>query len=209
MLSYFFPKPSTREIIRDHQRTIRRAGREIERSISEIKNEEKKMTSDMKAKAKMGEIDTVRIMARDIAHKRSLINQMSTTQMRLNAIHSQLTLLKVNEPVFRAMIGTTQAVSAINRHLKLPELQRSMMEFEKQNEMLKQTMETMDDTISDTMSAPEETQVSESMVQQIMEEISISVENDLISVPSNNHAVKTQSSSSNVQILERQPIEKR
>lgn len=201
MLSYFFPPKSTREILRENRRSIDRAKREITRTTSEIQREEKAALNLLKKRAKEGgDVNELKVMAREIAHKRALIIQMNASVMRLNAVQSQLLLMQANESIARAMMGASHAVAAINKQLKLPELNRALREFEKQTMLMEQSTENMQDVIDNVMTAPETNEESEDMVNQVLSEISLDVQNDLISAPANSPTFFTQNGPPSVQI---------
>ena len=186
MLSYFYPPKSTREIVRENRRSIDRAKREILRAASDLQVEEKKTLNVLKKRAKEGaEASELHLMAREIAHKRSLAIQMKSSITRLDAVYSQLLRMQAEESIARAMMGVTQAVSSINRQLNLPQLNRALHEFEKQNMLMEQTSENMQEAIDNVMAAPESGEAPEEMVNQILSEISLDVQNDLISAPRN------------------------
>jgi charged multivesicular body protein 2A len=50
-----------------------------------------------------------------------------------------------------AMKGVTKALGAMNKRMNLPEIQKIMREFEKQNETMEMTSETMGDAIDDAI----------------------------------------------------------
>ena len=49
--------------------------------------------------------------------------------------------------VLQAMKGVTKAMQSMNSQMKLPEIQKIMMEFEKQTEMMDMKEEMMNDVI--------------------------------------------------------------
>ncbi len=50
---------------------------------------------------------------------------------------------------FQAMKGVTKAMQSMNNQMKLPEIQKIMMEFEKQTEMMDMKEEMMNDVIGE------------------------------------------------------------
>ena len=51
----------------------------------------------------------------------------------------------------QAMKGATQALGSMNKTMNLPSLQRIAMEFERENDIMEQRQEMMDDAIDDAM----------------------------------------------------------
>ena len=50
----------------------------------------------------------------------------------------------------QAMKGVTKAMTSMNRQMKLPEIQKIMMEFEKQSEIMDMKEEMMSDVIGES-----------------------------------------------------------
>ena len=59
----------------------------------------------------------------------------------------------------------------MNRNMNLPAIQRIAMEFERENDMMDQRQEMMDDAIDDTFEDEEEE--SDEIVNQVLDEIGI------------------------------------
>lgn len=72
----------------------------------------------------------------------------------------------------QAMKGATTALGSMNRSMNLPALQRIAMEFERENDVMEQRQEMMDDAIDDAMDVGEEEE-GEEVVEQVLEEIGI------------------------------------
>ena len=72
-----------------------------------------------------------------------------------------------------AMRGATKAMMAMNSAVKMPQMQKIMMEFEKQSDIMEQKQEMMEDTMDSVMDEGDEEEQSEEIVEQIMSELNI------------------------------------
>lgn len=72
----------------------------------------------------------------------------------------------------QAMKGATMALGSMNRTMNLPSLQRIAMEFERENDIMEQRQEMMDDAIDDAMDVGIEEEGDE-VVEQVLEEIGV------------------------------------
>ena len=72
----------------------------------------------------------------------------------------------------QAMKGATVALGSMNRSMNLPALQRIAMEFERENDIMEQRQEMMDDAIDDVMDVGVEEEGDE-VVEQVLEEIGV------------------------------------
>lgn len=79
---------------------------------------------------------------------------------------------RTNEQMMQAMKGATMALGSMNKSMNLPQLQRIAMEFERENDIMEQRQEMMDDAIDDAMDVGEEEE-GEELVEQVLEEIGI------------------------------------
>jgi charged multivesicular body protein 2A len=77
-----------------------------------------------------------------------------------------------------AMKGATQVLGTMNRNMNLPQLQRIAMEFEKENDIMDQRQEMMDDAIDDVTGLEDEAEGDE-IVEQVMEELGVDLKNSV------------------------------
>lgn len=78
--------------------------------------------------------------------------------------------------MMQSMKGATQILGSMNRQMNLPQLQRIAMEFERENDIMDQRQEMMDDAIDD-MNGPEEEGETDEIVDQVLEEIGVDLKN--------------------------------
>lgn len=74
--------------------------------------------------------------------------------------------------MMQAMKGATTALGSMNRSMNLPALQKIAMEFERENDVMEQRQEMMDDAIDDAMDVGAEEE-GEEVVEQVLEEIGV------------------------------------
>lgn len=71
----------------------------------------------------------------------------------------------------------------MNRSMNLPALQRIAMEFEKENDIMDQRQEMMDDAIDDVTGLEEDEEAGDEIVNQVLDEIGVKLEGQLANVP--------------------------
>uniref|UniRef100_A0A8C6YIT9 Charged multivesicular body protein 2A n=1 Tax=Nothoprocta perdicaria TaxID=30464 RepID=A0A8C6YIT9_NOTPE len=98
-----------------------------------------------------GHPDAVKIMAKDLVRTRRYIKKFITMRANVQAVALKIQTLKSNNSMAQAMKGVTKAMATMNRQLKLPQIQKIMMEFEKQAEIMDMKEELMSDAIDDAM----------------------------------------------------------
>ena len=72
----------------------------------------------------------------------------------------------------QSMKGATSLLGSMNRSMNLPALQRIAMEFEKENDIMDQRQEMMDDAIDDVTGLEDEEE-GEEVVREVLDEIGI------------------------------------
>jgi len=83
-----------------------------------------------------------------------------------------LQTVRTNEQMMQSMKGATRILGSMNRSMNLPALQRIAMEFERENEIMDQRQEMMDDAVDDAMGVDDEAEGDE-VVEQVLEEIGV------------------------------------
>merc|ERR1719219_1533022 len=82
-----------------------------------------------------------------------------------------------------AMKGVTKAMGSMNKQMKLPEIQKIMMEFEKQSEIMDMKGEMMEDAIDDVMGDEDDEEESDAIVNQVLDELGLQLNDKLGDVP--------------------------
>lgn len=103
----------------------------------------------------------------------------------------------------QAMKGATTALGAMNKSMNLPQLQRIAMEFEKENDIMDQRQEMMDDAIDDAMDTGVEEEGDE-VVEQVLEEIGVDLSQS-VGVPRQSRRCQTLWLTEDFTSLERPP----
>jgi charged multivesicular body protein 2A len=72
----------------------------------------------------------------------------------------------------------------MNKQMNIPAMQRIMMEFEKQNDMMDMKQEMMSDTMDDVLEQENEDEESEEIINKVLDEIGINLSSQLLEAPS-------------------------
>eukprot|EP01119_Soliformovum_irregulare_P002338 TRINITY_DN12611_c0_g1_i1.p1 TRINITY_DN12611_c0_g1~~TRINITY_DN12611_c0_g1_i1.p1 ORF type:complete len:218 (-),score=66.49 TRINITY_DN12611_c0_g1_i1:95-748(-) len=183
-MEFLFGKKKTlKEILREHQRTLNRSIRELDRERTALQNQEKKITVEIKKLAKQGQMGAVRIMAKDLVRTRANVTKFYKMRTELQAVSLRIQVMKSHQSMAEAMRGVTKVMMTMNRQMNLPAMQRIMMEFEKQNEMMDMKQEMMSDTMDDVLEGEAEEEETEEIVNQVLDDLGISLSSQLADAP--------------------------
>eukprot|EP00158_Paraphelidium_tribonemae_P001513 Partr_v1_DN24497_c0_g1_i2_m66252 putative Charged multivesicular body protein len=87
--------------------------------------------------------------------------------------------MQSNAAMAEAMKGVTKAMKSMNKRINMPAIQKIMMEFEKESEIMDMKEDMMNDAIDDAVEEEEDEEESEAIVQQVLDEIGISFDQSL------------------------------
>merc|ERR1719174_2120544 len=125
--------------------------------------------------AKAGQMDAVKIMAKDLVRTRKAIKKFMLMKANIQAVSLKIQTLKSQNSMAQAMKGVTKAMMMMNKQMKLPEIQKIMQEFEKQSEIMDMKEEMMNDVMDDE----EET---DAIVTQVLDELGLQLGDQLSGV---------------------------
>ena len=112
-------------------------------------------------------------MAKDLVRTRNAAKKFMLMKANIQAVSLKITTLKSNHAMAQAMKGVTKAMATMNKKMNLPEIQKIMMEFEKQSEIMDMKEEMMDDAIDSALGDDDDEVEGDKIVTQVLEEIGI------------------------------------
>uniref|UniRef100_A0A8P4GJN7 Charged multivesicular body protein 2a n=1 Tax=Dicentrarchus labrax TaxID=13489 RepID=A0A8P4GJN7_DICLA len=175
----FGRRKSPEELLKQNQRALNRAMRELDRERMKLEQQEKKIIADIKKMAKT----LVKIMAKDLVRTRRYVKKFIMMKANIQAVSLKIQTLKSNNSMAQAMKGVTKAMATMNRQLKLPQIQKIMMEFERQSEIMDMKEEMMNDAIDDAMGDEDDEDESDAIVSQVLDELGLSLSDELSNLP--------------------------
>lgn len=178
-----FKKKTPTELIRENKRMIDRAIRDMDRERVKMETQEKKVIADIKKTAKSGQMDAVKVMARDLVRTRQHIKKMMLMKANMQAVSLKMTTMKSQHTMAQSMKGVTKAMGRMNSSMNLPQIQKTMAEFAKQSEMMEMKGEMMDDAIDDAMDDGETEEDTDQLVGQILGELGIEMMGAINAIP--------------------------
>ena len=160
------------ERLRKNQRSLDKAIRELDQVRAKLEKQEKTLVAQIKQSAQKGQMGAAKIQAKDLVRTRRYIEKFYGMRSQLQKISLRLQTYRTNEQMMQAMKGATVALGSMNKSMNLPQLQRIAMEFERENDIMEQRQEMMDDAIDDAMDVGVEEEGDE-VVEQVLEEIGV------------------------------------
>lgn len=179
----FGKKVTPEELLRKNQRALNKAVRDLEREKLKMEQQEKKIIADIKKLAKEGQMDAVKIMAKDLVRTRKYVKKFMLMKANIQAVSLKIQTLRSQNAMATAMKGVTKAMQSMNRQLNLPQIQRILQEFEKQSEIMDMKEEMMNDAIDDAMEGDDDEEETDAVVSQVLDELGLQLNEELGSLP--------------------------
>jgi len=179
----FGRKKTPDELLRQNQRALNKAMSELDRERAKMEQQEKKIIADIKKMAKQGQMDAVKIMAKDLVRTRRYVKKFMLMRANIQAVSLKIQTLKSQSAMANAMKGVTKAMGSMNKQMKLPEIQKIMMEFEKQSEIMDMKGEMMEDAIDDVMGDEDDEEESDAIVNQVLDELGLQLNDKIGDAP--------------------------
>jgi len=141
-----------KEQVNEWCKKLRKEERALERQVTAIRREEAKVTRSLKEAAKKGDKDVCKILAREVVGSRKAVNKIYAAKANLNSVQLQMKGQLAQVRIAGALSSSTDVMKAMQQLVKLPEIQKTMMEMSREmmkagiiEEMLEDTMEGLGD----------------------------------------------------------------
>eukprot|EP01100_Stratorugosa_tubuloviscum_P004642 TRINITY_DN2167_c4_g1_i1.p1 TRINITY_DN2167_c4_g1~~TRINITY_DN2167_c4_g1_i1.p1 ORF type:complete len:233 (-),score=106.65 TRINITY_DN2167_c4_g1_i1:32-688(-) len=184
-MEFFFGKRKTpREMIRENQRLIKKAQRELEREIRGLESQEKRTIMEIKQLANKNQMPAAKLLAKEIVRNRKQVEKLYKLRTQMQSLYLRLQTMASTAAIVDAMKSATSALKRMNNSLNVPEMQALMMEFERQSEMMDMKNEIINDTVEGLVDdEQEEEEQTEELVNKLMDEICFNLSSQMASVP--------------------------
>lgn len=81
--------------------------------------------------------------------------------------------MRTNEQMMQSMKGATKILGGMNRSMNLPQLSKIAMDFERENDMMEQRQDTMEDAMDDALGFEEDDIESDEIINKTLDEIGV------------------------------------
>ncbi|XP_049384621.1 vacuolar protein sorting-associated protein 2 homolog 2 [Solanum stenotomum] len=188
--SIFKKKTSPKEALRSSKREMAVATRGIEREISSLQMEEKKLVAEIKQTAKTGNEAATKILARQLVRLRQQIVNLQGSRAQIRGVATHTQALYASTSMSTGMKGATKAMSAMNKQMAPAKQVKVIREFQKQSSQLDMTIEMMSESIDETLDKDEAEEETEELTNQVLDEIGVDIASQLSSAPKGRIASK-------------------
>ncbi|PLW32267.1 hypothetical protein PCANC_18982 [Puccinia coronata f. sp. avenae] len=127
---------SPAERMREHQRSLQKATQKLDQERTKLESQEKQLIIDIKSNANKGQMNSCKVMARDLFRTRRYVAKFYSMRTQLQAVSLRLQTIRSNQQMAEAMQGATRAMGMMSRTMNLPQIQEIHIDFEKESSVM-------------------------------------------------------------------------
>ncbi|KAG5413520.1 hypothetical protein IGI04_001087 [Brassica rapa subsp. trilocularis] len=165
-MNIFKKKTTPKDALRTSKREMAVATRGIEREITSLQMEEKRLVAEIKKTAKTGNEAATKILARQLVRLRQQITNLQGSRAQIRGVTTHTQALYASTSISSGMKGATTAMVAMNK------------------------IEMMSEAIDETLDKDEAEEETEDLTNQVLDEIGVGVASLLSSAPKGRIATK-------------------
>ena len=166
-MNIFAKRKTPQEQLRENNRALQRTMRELDREKQRLENEQVKIANDIRKMAKQNQMDTVKIMAKDLVRTRTYVTKLVKMRANIQAISLNMQTLKSTAQMSDSMKQVTRTLVQMNKQMKLPALQKTLREFEKESSKMEMKQDMISDAMDDVFEGEGDDEATDTVVQQV------------------------------------------
>ncbi|KAJ3300258.1 hypothetical protein HK104_002820 [Borealophlyctis nickersoniae] len=178
-----FSKPTPKEQMRQQQRALKGEVRSLQRDKTQLERQEKQLEMEIKKAAKANNISQAKLLAKQLIRLRKQKEKNMVVQSQISGIGFRTQTIQSQVALGKAMGGATKAMAGANKQMNLEQMQQQMQAFAEQNAQMDMKEEMMNDVIDNVMDSEEDEEEGENIMNQVLDEIGISMGQQLASAP--------------------------
>ena len=177
-------RPSGKDNLRDFQRQVSGSARGTGREVDRLAIQEKQMLAEIKKRGVQQDITGAHQKAKELIRLRQHKSRLTSMQMNLSGLSQELSQVNSSQKTAELMAKTTVMLQALNSTLDVRGVYGMLKEFEKQNTVMKEKQEVLNETLDDAFEADDEEVASGAALDQILQEVGLDSMLKMGSVPS-------------------------
>jgi len=144
-------KADPKEQVNEWSKKIRKERNQLDRQIRQIQRSEAQAVASIKQAAKKNDPDSAKILAREVVNARKAVTRIHTAKANLSSVEMQMKAQASQLRIAGCLSKSTDVMKSMQQLVKMPEIQKTMMEMSKEmmkagiiEEMMEDTMESME-----------------------------------------------------------------
>lgn len=191
------PRDPNREMVRQTDRTMQRAKRDMQRERLRLDAEERKLEQQVKALGREGRLPEARMLAKNLVQVRKAKERTFNADARMDAISTQARMAQADSSMMKVMDGATSIMKNVNAvGMSGEKAQNLVMSYEMESEKQKLNQEMTDEVLDSILSGGEDIDAgTDEVLNSVLDEIGLEIESRGGEAPTVKPRQKTQAQS--------------
>ena len=166
------------------ERTLIKVVWNLGRERFKVESKEKKLIADIKKAAKDNQMDTVKIMAKELVRTRRYLKKCILMRANIRALIIKVETIDSEKDLAQAMKGVPRALRSFNIELSELQYQHPLEQFDLQSLIMKVKEDMMNEVIDDAMGHEDAEEETDAVVTRILDELGVQLNQQLSDLPS-------------------------
>lgn len=172
-------RPTGKDCLRDYQRQIASSARGMEREVARMDLQEKVLQRDLIKCANENKIDAATIKAKEMVRLRAHRSRVQTMKANMTGLAQQLQTVQSTTKIQETIAVTARMLQGLNARFDAGSVARMLAEFEKQNILMANKQEVVEDTLDCTFEVDGEQDATNEAVLGVLQEVGLDVQSRL------------------------------
>jgi charged multivesicular body protein 2A len=166
-------RPANQDSLRDYQRKIASSARAMEREIRRQDVQEGRMQRELAKCAQENRIELATTKAKEMVRLRAHRARLYTMKEHMAGLAQQLQTVQSSAKIQETIACTARMLQTLNARFDAPGVARMLAEFEKQNVLITQKQEIVDDTLDSAFEVDGEADATSEAVLDVLQGVGL------------------------------------
>jgi charged multivesicular body protein 2A len=172
-------KPAGKDSLRDYQRKIAGSARGMEREIKRQDAQELRLQRELGKCAHEGKIEQATTKAKEMVRLRAHRGRLYTMKEHMTGLAQQLQTVESSAKMQETIAVTARMLQSLNARFDAPSVARMLAEFEKQNVLIANKQEIVEDTLDNAFEVDGEADATSDAVLDVLQEAGLDLRGKL------------------------------
>lgn len=172
-------RPASQDSLRDYQRRIAGGARGMEREIRRQDAQEKTLVRELAKCARENNIEVATSKARELVRLRAHRARLYTMKGHMTGLSQQLQTVQSSARMQETLAATARMLHSLNARFDAPSVARMLADFEKQNALIANKQEIVDDTLDSAFEVDGEADATNDAVLDVLQGVGLDLRGTL------------------------------
>jgi charged multivesicular body protein 2A len=174
-------RPACKDSLRDYQRRIASSARGMEREIKKQDAQELRLQRELGKCAQEGKIEQATTKAKEMVRLRAHRGRLYTMKEHMAGLAQQLQTVQSSAKMQETIAVTARMLQSLNARFDAPSVARMLAEFEKQNVLIANKQEIVEDTLDNAFEVDGEADATSEAVLDVLQAAGLDLRGKLAS----------------------------